>query len=142
LPIFDELDSRALDQFARRMERETYQGGQVLFHEGDPRDKFYIVESGQLVVTRSVNGDTVELSRRGAGDYVGEIALLQDLPRTATITCEENTVLLSLKAEYFHELVSKSMRVSEMVLRTGSRRLTFVQIAEKRMEQSTGLPEE
>jgi putative peptide zinc metalloprotease protein len=141
MPIFDELNSRDLDQFARRMERETCQAGQVLFHEGDPGDKFYIVESGQLVVTRTINGDTVELSRREAGDYVGEIALLQDLPRTATITCGKDTVLLSLKAEYFHELVSKSMRVSEMILRTGSRRLTFVQMAEKRMGQSTGLPE-
>ena len=120
---------------------ETYQAGQVLFHEGDLGDRFYIVESGQLVITRSVNGKTVELSRRGPGEYVGEIALLQNRPRTATITCASECALLSLEAEFFHALVSKSVQVSDVVSRTGSRRLSFVEIADARFSRSIEQPE-
>ena len=136
MPIFDELDSQELDQLVERLQLESFEAGEVLFEEGDVGDKFYIVESGQLVVTRSVNGKVVELSRRGAGEYVGEIALLQNRPRTATITCAVDSTLLSLEAEHFHELVSGHVQVSEVVKRTGSRRLTFVQRAGRRFSPS------
>jgi putative peptide zinc metalloprotease protein len=141
MPIFDGLDGYELDQLAGQLKPETYQAGQVLFHEGDPGDRFYIVESGQLVVTRSVNGKTVELSRRGSGDYLGEIALLQNCPRTATITCATECALLSLEAEYFQALISKSMQVSELVSRTVSRRSTYIQMTDRRTNQSIGQPE-
>jgi CRP-like cAMP-binding protein len=133
MPIFDELDGIELDLLAKRLQPETYKAGEVLFREGDPGDRFYIVESGQLVVTRSVNGKTVELSRRGPGDYVGEIALLQNRPRTATITCATECALLSLEAEYFHALVTKNMQVSDVVSRTVSRRLTYIQMTDTRI---------
>ena len=93
------------------------------------------------MVTRSVNGKTIELSRRGPGEYVGEIALLQNLPRTATITCATECALLSLEAKYFHALVSKNMQVSEVVSRTGSRRLTYIQMTDTRINQPKGQPE-
>ncbi|MCJ7658905.1 MAG: cyclic nucleotide-binding domain-containing protein, partial [Anaerolineales bacterium] len=141
MPIFDELDGIELDLVAKQLQLETYKDGQVLFREGDLGDRFYIVESGQLVVTRSVNGKTIELSRRGPGDYVGEIALLQNRPRTATITCATACTLLSLEAEYFHELVAKNMQVSEVVSRTGSRRLTFIQMTDTHINQPIGQSE-
>jgi len=141
MPIFDELDGYELDHLAEQLQPETFKAGQVLIHEGDLGDRFYIVESGQLVVTRSVNGKTIELSRRGPGEYVGEIALLQNLPRTATITCATECALLSLEAKYFHALVSKNMQVSEVVSRTGSRRLTYIQMTDTRINQPKGQPE-
>jgi CRP-like cAMP-binding protein len=138
MPIFDELDGEDLNQLAEQLKPETYRAGQVLFHEGDPGDRFYIVESGQLVVTRSVNGKVMELSRRGAGDYVGEIALLQNCPRTATITCASECTLLSLEAEYFQALISKSMQVSEWVSRTVTRRSTYIRMTDRRLNQPIG----
>jgi putative peptide zinc metalloprotease protein len=132
MPIFDELTSQDLDQLAAWLESETLPEGKILFHEGDPGDKFYIVESGELVISRMVADQRVEISRRGPGDYLGEIALLQDRPRTATITAEIDSLLLSLKAEHFQSLLSSFMQLGETVSRTGSRRLTFVQSAEMR----------
>jgi len=136
MPIFDELDSCDLDLLAEQLQVETFKAGEVVFHEGDPGDKYYIVESGQLVITRAQNNETVELSRRGSGDYVGEIALLENRPRTATITCSVDSTLLSLEGRYFHELVSKNMQVSEVVSRTVSRRLSFVEMADERFSRS------
>jgi CRP-like cAMP-binding protein len=141
MPIFDQLDSQELGLVAGRLQSEAYKAGEVLFHEGDPGDKFYIVESGQLVVTRSVNGQTIELSQRGPGDYFGEIALLQNRPRTATISCMEETAVLSLEAEYFHEMVSKNMQLSQVVSRTVTRRLSFVEMADARFRRSIEQPE-
>lgn len=129
MPIFDELSSQDLDQLATWLEPQELKAGEVLFYEGDPGDKFYIVESGEVVISRVVDDQPVEISRRGPGDYFGEIALLQDRPRTATISASQDTHLLSLKAEYFKELLANFMQLGATVSRTSSRRLTFVEAA-------------
>jgi putative peptide zinc metalloprotease protein len=130
MPIFDELESFEINLLAGRLQPETYQGSQVVFKQGEIGDKFYIVESGQLVVTREVDGKSVELSRRLTGDYLGEIALLQDGIRTATVTAVEDTTLLSLDAEYFFEMMSEFSGFDLTVTRTGTRRLSFIERAD------------
>ncbi|MGB3702335.1 MAG: cyclic nucleotide-binding domain-containing protein, partial [Anaerolineales bacterium] len=62
MPIFDELSSQKLDQLATWLEAEPLETGAVLFHEGDQADKFYIVESGEVVISRLVDGEQVEIS--------------------------------------------------------------------------------
>jgi cAMP-dependent protein kinase regulator len=135
MPIFDELSSQDLDQLAAWLEPESVGAGEILFNEGDPGDKFYIVESGEVVISRMVDNQPVEISRREPGEYFGEIALLQDRPRTATITASVDTRLLSLKAEHFQEFFSHFMQLSATISRTGSRRLTFVESAASRIDQ-------
>jgi cAMP-dependent protein kinase regulator len=106
MPIFDELSSEKLDQLAASLQPETLEAGAVLFNEGDQADKFYIVESGEVLISRLIDGELVEISRREPGEYFGEIALLQNRPRTATVTASIDTQLLSLEAEQFKELTS------------------------------------
>jgi CRP-like cAMP-binding protein len=129
MPIFDELSSPELDQLAAWLEPESLGGGEVLFNEGERGDKLYIVESGEVVISRIVDDQEVEISRREPGEYFGEIALLQDRPRTATITASIDTRLLSLKSEHFQDLSSQFMQLGATISRTGSRRLTFVESA-------------
>jgi putative peptide zinc metalloprotease protein len=129
MPIFDELDSRQLDHLAERLESERFNAGEVVVKVGDPGDKFYIVESGELIVIQEKNGEMVEISRRGPGEYVGEIALLQTQARTATLIAAKDTNLLSLKAGHFQELVSSVFGVGQKLALTGSRRLTFLEFA-------------
>ena len=107
----------------------------MLFKEGDQADKFYIVESGEVVISRLVDGEDVVISRREPGEYFGEIALLQNRPRTATITASMDTCLLSLEAEQFQELTSHFMQLGETISRTSSRRLTFVQALDQNIPQ-------
>jgi putative peptide zinc metalloprotease protein len=127
MPIFDELSSNDIDQLASRLEVEKFPPQTVVFHEGDHGDKFYIVASGFLSITHQVNGRTIEISRRGPGEYLGEIALIENRPRTATVTALEETELLSLKAEYFQEATANFMQVSKTLTLTGSRRLRMTQ---------------
>jgi cAMP-dependent protein kinase regulator len=135
MPIFDELSSQKLDQLAASLQPEPLEDGAVLFKEGDQADKFYIVESGEVVISRLVDGEDVLISRREPGEYFGEIALLQNRPRTATITASMDTCLLSLEAEQFQELTSHFMHLGETISRTSSRRLTFVQALDQNIPQ-------
>ncbi len=132
MPIFDELPSQKLDQLATWLEPESLAAEDTLFSEGDEADKFYIVESGEVVISRMVDGQYVEISRREPGEYFGEIALLQNRPRTATVTASIDTCLLSLKAEQFRELTSSFMQLGATVSLTSSRRLSFVEAAASR----------
>jgi CRP-like cAMP-binding protein len=135
MPIFDELTAEKLDQLAASLQPEPLEDGAVLFKEGDQADKFYIVESGEVIISRHVDGEDVEISRREPGEYFGEIALLQNRPRTATITASIDTCLLSLEADQFQELTSHFMQLGETISRTSSRRLTFVQALDQNIPQ-------
>ena len=73
-----------------------------MLQEGDRSDRFYVIESGRVEVTQAGR----VLREEGPGDYFGEIGLLRDVPRTATITTVEDTVLQALDRETFLRVVS------------------------------------
>jgi hypothetical protein len=62
--------------------------GQTIFQQGQGSDKFYIIRSGQVVLTREANGVSTELGKAGPGEVVGEMGVLQNLPRSATATAK------------------------------------------------------
>ena len=63
----------------------AHDANQVLFKEGDPGDALYLIRSGSVMVSRMIGGREVVLAYVPAGQYVGEMALISDLPRTATV---------------------------------------------------------
>ncbi len=129
MPIFDELQSDELDWLALQMEQESLPADTLVFAQGQPGDKFYIVKSGQVRITRQVGGEDIKLASRGPGEYFGEIALLQDQPRSASVCTTVDSDLLSLTAGHFRELMSGYLHFGQAVAQTGSRRLSFVQRA-------------
>lgn len=126
MPIFDELEAHEMELLVAILEPETYESGEIIFNEGDMGDKFYIIEYGQVSITHEVNGKSMELSRRGPGEYFGEIALLHKRPRTATVLALQDSVLLGLRGEYFLKLIANFSQFGQAVSRTGSRRLDNV----------------
>jgi putative peptide zinc metalloprotease protein len=126
MPIFDELEAHEMELLVAILEPETFKAGEIIFNEGDMGDKFYIIEYGQVSITHEVNDKSIELSRRGPGEYFGEIALLHKRARTATVTALQDSVLLGLKGEYFLNLISNFSQFGQAVSRTGSRRLDNV----------------
>jgi len=83
--------------FLRAMERETHEDGATIISEGEPGDKLYIVDNGFLEV--KIKGEFIRKMERGA--VFGELALLYNAPRSATIKCMGRCVLWSLKRELF-----------------------------------------
>jgi len=76
-----------------------YGDGQVIFREGEPSDKFYIVRSGQVVLTKESGGTTRELARVGPGEVIGEMGVLQNLPRSATATAKGRCLLYGMTSQ-------------------------------------------
>ena len=101
-PFLAPLPRTALERVARNTVPMVIREGTVLIREGDVGDHFYLVADGTLKVT--LNGR--EVATHGPGGYVGEIALLHDVPRTATVTAMTDARLLSLEREEFLRAVT------------------------------------
>jgi hypothetical protein len=97
IPMFLPLMPATVEGLARRLVRVPVAAGAVVMTEGDQSDRFFVIESGLVEVTH----DGAVLRRESAGDFFGEIGLLRDVPRTATITAVEDTVLLALERDDF-----------------------------------------
>jgi MFS family permease len=97
VPLLTLLPEPTLQGLARKLIRVEVAAGEVVIREGDEGDRFYVVETGTLQVSKGGRlGATL-----GPGDFAGEIALLRDVPRTATVTATEPTVLQALERAVF-----------------------------------------
>jgi MFS family permease len=97
VPLFQPLRRPMVEQLASRLERVTVAAGEVVVREGDVGDLFYVIESGAL----DASHDGRVLSHMTTGDHFGEIALLRDVPRTATVVATEDSVLQTIQREDF-----------------------------------------
>jgi hypothetical protein len=97
LPLFAELPAPALEGLAAALTPVHLRAGAVLIRQGDPGDAYYAIAAGELDVMQ----DGQWLRRCGRGDGVGEIALLRDLPRTATVIARSDATVYELDREPF-----------------------------------------
>ena len=97
LPMFAPLPAPALETLGRALEPMRAEQGTVVIREGDIGDRFYVIADGEVEITR--NG--VVVATRGRGHGVGEIALLHDVPRTATVAVTQPALLYTLAKEPF-----------------------------------------
>ena len=99
-----------VDMLLRAMQKEDFDAGVLLIQEGEAGSKLYIVESGELEVT--INGDKIR--DMGKGCMLGELALLYDAPRSATVRCTTKCVLWSLRREIFKQIQAVSASTVSM----------------------------
>jgi MFS family permease len=123
VPLFQPLPPTSLEKLARSAVTESVPAGTAVVVQGDAGDSFYVVVSGSLVVS----ADGRLLPGLGPGDFFGEIALLRDVPRTATVSASENSSLLAIRRMDFLSAVlgnvDSARSVEEIVaFRTGSGR--------------------
>jgi len=101
VPIFQGLDHRELERIAASMKQRTFRAGDAVTQEGTGGVGFFVIEDGQARVT--IGGE--ERRTLGPGDYFGEVALLTDSPRTATITAQTNLRCYGMTSWDFKPLV-------------------------------------
>jgi CRP-like cAMP-binding protein len=103
MPLFRDLAPAELDVLLPRLVAVAVAAGEVVIRQGEVGDRFYVVRSGQVRVER----DGEELARLGPGEAFGEIALLLDVLRTATVTAAEPSELLALDAADFRDVLAR-----------------------------------
>ncbi|KPL20187.1 MAG: hypothetical protein AMJ93_12565 [Anaerolineae bacterium SM23_84] len=123
MPLFAELDAQQIQLIAAQLREETYEPGAVIMRQGEIGETFCVIESGRVQVSVTQDGGKKVVAERGPGEYVGEIALLLEVPRTATITALSPVRLLTLHKSDFDRLVVKHLYVSRSLERETSRRM-------------------
>jgi len=103
-------------EIARSFVAERFPADRLICREGDPGDKFYIIVRGEVSITTSGStGQEQELGILQDGDYFGEIALLRDLPRTATVRTRLPSLLLALQRQQLLKLMVKAPQLREIL---------------------------
>ena len=123
LPLFSKVDLAKLKLLAFTSERLTYNDNQTIFNEGDEGDAAYIILSGTAVVSIAQGSKELELDRIKKGGFVGDISLLCDVPRTATITAQNSLTALQIKKDTFFNLIAEFPEIAIEMMRVLASRL-------------------
>lgn len=100
-----------------------YPEGHIIFREGEPGDKMYIIVSGQVIIQKG-EGDAIEMTLTlGSGECFGEMAILDGLPRSASVKVTKPANLLAIEREDFRELLRVYPEISLNVIQLLSGRL-------------------
>ncbi len=123
IPLFAEIDPSKLKLLAFTSERLTYGAGPDLFKQGDPGDAAHIILEGAAdVIVNTPNGEIVVANVK-KNDFVGDIAILCDVPRTATIRASEPLCSLVISKDLFFRLVKEFPEMAIEIMRVLAQRL-------------------
>lgn len=103
---------------------KTLTEGETLFHQGDPAALVYIVKTGKLKALKSENGLEVVLGHINPGEFVGEMAYLQDQPRSATVIAEQNSELIEVPMGTLERILHQRPTWSKALMATLSKRVS------------------
>jgi HEAT repeat protein len=123
IPIFADLSPEDLKLVAEIAREEWYPQNTEIFHQGDEGDMMFVIVEGHLHVVHTTNGADQVLAQRGPGDFVGEMAIIESAPRSATLRAQTDVRVLAIDGETFKGILHERPDVSFAVLRSVSRRL-------------------
>jgi len=124
VPLFRQVPEADLAAFAQLVRERRHSRGSLILSQGTPGDALFLIRSGQVKVgVVAEDGREVILSVLGPGSFFGEMALLDDEPRSAHVTAMEDTVLFVLRREDFRGRLTHSPELSISLLREISQRL-------------------
>jgi CRP-like cAMP-binding protein len=134
VPLFAKIDPSKLKLLAFASERLTYAPKQELFHQGDTADAAYILLDGAAQVSVDTPQGPLTVATMGKNDFVGEIGVLCDVPRTATVTATSQLVTLKISKDLFLRMLADFPALALEVIRELAHRLemTTVQLREAR----------
>lgn len=129
--LFKNLSERVLGEVAALAFTEEYKRGDRIFKEGSRGDKFYLILSGEVRISKTIVGIGEEaLAILKEGDYFGEMALLDEAPRSADAYCAKRCVLSVIKRNDFEQLLSTNKDLAYELL------WTFVRTLSERLRET------
>ena len=121
---FEELPDNMLDALAQKVRKHILSKDQILFNKGDEGDSLFAILSGRVkIFTQDNQGREVALNRVGTGEIIGEMALLDYEPRSASVVALEKTTALELSREDFMGILKRQPDLALSVIRNLSSRL-------------------
>ncbi len=123
VPLFADLDKKELEGIANSLKERTFRAGETITSEGESAVGFFVIQDGEAKV--SVGGQ--ERARLGAGDYFGEIALIAQSARTATLTAETDVRCLGMTFWEFRPLVEENGKIAWKMLQSLARKMGEMQ---------------
>jgi CRP-like cAMP-binding protein len=117
IPLFANIEPAKLKLLAFTSNRLEYLSGEELFHEGDYGDAAYIILEGQAEILVDTPKGTVEVAFLRKNDIIGEIAILCEVPRTATVVAHDDLEILRVSRDTFFHLVTQFPQVGIEVMR-------------------------
>jgi len=120
VPLFADLDRKELEGIGNSLKERTFRAGETITSEGESAVGFFVIEEGEAKVT--VGGQ--ERGRLGPGDYFGEIALIAQTGRTATVIAESDVRCLGMTFWEFRPLVEENGKIAWKMLQSLARKLS------------------
>jgi CRP-like cAMP-binding protein len=114
VPLFADLDRRELQEIAQSLKERTFGAGETVATEGERGVGFFVIQDGEARV--SIGGE--ERRRLGPGDYFGEIALIAETDRTATVTAQTELRCLGMTFWDFRPLVESNGKIAWKLLQS------------------------
>jgi CRP/FNR family cyclic AMP-dependent transcriptional regulator len=123
VPIFSKVEPAKLKLLAFTSERINFAAGQEVCHQGDPGDTMYVILAGTADVLIDTEGGQITVAEMKKNGFFGEIAILCDVPRTATIKAKEPLSTLKITKDMFYRLVAEFPQMAVEVMRELAHRL-------------------
>jgi CRP/FNR family cyclic AMP-dependent transcriptional regulator len=119
VPLFSELKGKQLKRVAEAMSPRTFAAGEEVTHEGEVGVGFFVIEEGRARVTMNEQ----QVAELGPGDHFGEISLIAETPRAATITADTDLRCQSMTSWDFRNLVESNGEIAWAILASTARKL-------------------
>ena len=124
IQLFAKVEPAKLKLLAFTSERAMFKADEILFHQGDAADSAYIIVAGEVAIdVESPGGGSTRVAKLGKDQIVGEIGILADVPRTATVTATTPTTTLKISKELFFRMVSDFPTMAVEVMRVLAHRM-------------------
>ena len=123
-PLFADVEQNAIADVAEIAEEKIFSEGEILTSEGEQGDRMYVITSGKITVSKTNSeGESVELAVRRKGDHLAEMAVLSEIPRTATLTARSEVRVLEVTKDDFNNLLGTHIKISLGIISVLIRRL-------------------
>jgi CRP-like cAMP-binding protein len=123
IELFQGVDSRELHLISAQMTEQSYDAGAVVFQEGDVGDRLFVILTGTMHVYVEREGKTITYALMRAGECFGEMALIEDAPRSATIRAEAPAHCLTLSKQDFLHLIQRHPQIALTIMKSLCQRL-------------------
>lgn len=140
IPLFAKIDPARLKLLAFTSDRVRFTPGQILFEQGEGGDFAYVIIEGKADVSVSTPGGPLSVATIDEHELVGEIAILCEVPRTATVTATTELVTLRISKDLFFRLIKEFPDMAVEIMRELARRLelTTARLREAAVQRSAG----